>query len=294
MVAIFFCSTGRCATQALTSYFSENLGESAVTEHEPLGARMNPRRALRHGDLATLRRSLPEIDRHFDRISQILAGGRHYVDAGWPAYAWFPYLKELLGDQFRWVHIVRNPLHVASSFVTLRPDPHFAAFAHLQPTDPGAAYPEFAREWAEFSRFEKYLYYWLEINRYACDLTQLPGLVPVRTIRYEDLFGSSPEPMRRLYSDLELGTPTVDRPRPVDRYRSHSREQPSLRSRRLSQEVEAMAARFGYMPAELDLVQMPELWRRYSSPWREAKGTGLKIAWRLLSSYVSRVAAPRR
>lgn len=115
MTAFFIYSTGRCATQWLARFFAQNLGKRAVVEHEPAGVDWSARRALRHPNLGELRRRMPDVDRHLDRIAETVASGRIYVQTGWPAFGWFPYLASFFGEQFRWVHLVRHPLYVAGS-----------------------------------------------------------------------------------------------------------------------------------------------------------------------------------
>ena len=118
MTVLFVYSTGRCGTQFLQTFFRQNLGERAVVEHEPIGADYAPKLALRHPDLAALRPAVPAVDRHLDRIAQIVSAGKIYVETGWPAFAWLPLFKRLFDAEFRYVHVVRNPLYFACSMFT--------------------------------------------------------------------------------------------------------------------------------------------------------------------------------
>jgi len=283
MAAFFIYSTGRCATQALARYFAANLGDRAVVEHEPLRARWTPRIALRHPDLPSLRRKLPEVDRHLDRIARTLADGRDYVETGWPAFAWFPYLKSFLGEDFRWAHLVRNPFYVAGSMATHdyynvnRVDPEFAGLAHLVPTDHGVSCNDLALEWHRLSQFEKCLYLWLEINRFARELSQSASLAPILVARYEDLFGPPPEPLRDFCQAAGLGTPRIDRPERVDRFQRGAVERPTLSCARVRHDVEVLARELRYDGQELNVeVMMKAVRRRYSRPWRGATRTGVR------------------
>ena len=286
MVALFIYSTGRCGTQALARYFAANLGERAVVEHEPLGARWAPRIALRHPNLPSLRRKLPEVDRHLDRIARTLADGLDYVETGWPAFAWYPYLKSLMGADFRWVHLVRNPLYVAGSLVTRgcydprRAQPEYAALAQLVPTDHGVSCHDLAVEWRKLSQYEKCLFQWLEINRYAVELGDTVGLEPIAFARFEDIFGSSATPLRELYLAAGLGKPCIDRVERFDRYQTSTLACPSVTSSHLRQDVEDLALALHYERREVDFDEVgPAVRRRYSRPWR-GKRTGLKTVFR--------------
>jgi len=299
MVAFFVYSTGRCATQALARYFAANLGDRAVVEHEPLRARWAPRIALRHPDLASLRRKLPEVDRHLDRIARTLAQGLDYVETGWPAFAWFPYLKIFLGENFRWVHLVRNPLYVAASMAThdyydpKRAHPEFAALAHLVPTDHGVSGHDLALEWRRLSQFEKCLYQWLEINRYALELSRSSKVRPVVVARYEDLFGLSAEPLRHFYLAAGVGAPRIDRPERFDRYQRATVVRQNLNCALLRQDVEALAHDLRYDDREVSFeIMIKAVHWRYSRPWRGATGTGVKTTLRFATRSLLRLMEP--
>jgi hypothetical protein len=299
MIAFFVYSTGRCATQALARYFAANLGDRAVVEHEPLRAAWAPRIALRHPDLAALRRKLPEVDRHLDRIARTLAEGRVYVETGWPAFAWYPYLESLMGADFRWVHLVRNPLYVAGSLVTRgcydprRAHPEYAALAQLVPTDHGVSSHDLAAEWSKLSQYEKCLFQWLEINRYAIELTRTMVRGPVAFARYEDIFGSSAKPLRELYLAAGLGEPCIDRAEMYDRHQTAALTHMSFASSHLRQDIEALAVALHYdrREVDIDVVGRRVQWR-YSRPWRGATRTGVKTALRFAKISLLRSLQP--
>ncbi len=256
MTVLFVYSTGRCATQWLAKNFAANV-PGAVVEHEPIGPQWAPRRALRHPDLAALRRELPEVDRHLRRVSEIAGKGRSYIETGWPAFAWIPYLKEIFGGRFRWVHLVRNPLYVAASLVThrfydARRRDDYSALAMLEPSDPGVAYSAAATQWPDLSQFEKCLYHWLEINRYGLELAAHPALAPAAVMRFEDLFSGSAEPLRRFYAAAGLQGPAAVDGAPVDKFRRASPVRPQVSADWLRREVAVIAGAFGYEPADID------------------------------------------
>jgi hypothetical protein len=298
MVAFFLFSTGRCATQTLTRYFADNLGDQAVVEHEPIGARWAPRIALRHPDLATLRQNLPDVDRHLDRIATTLAKGRSYIETGWPVFAWIPYLESFLGKDFRWAHLVRNPFYAAASMVTLdyygpkRAITEYAALSDLVPTDRGVSGHHLAADWLSFSQFEKCLFHWLEINRYALELA-CDGLQPSLLVHYEELFGSSPSALRKLYECAGLGPPRIQNAERLDLFQKSTIIRPGLHSTRLCRHVEAVAAELGYNRQEIDFEGLSgRVYRRYSRPWRGARRTGLKTVFRFAATSLMRLVSP--
>ncbi len=291
MSAIFIYSTGRCGTQWFTKSFADNLGSGAEVVHEPLGAKWAPRLALRHHDLALLRRSLPEVDRHLDRIAETVAAGRTYVETGWPAFAWYPYLRSILGERFRWIHVVRNPIYVAASLITLRcydpditrVDREFAELALLHPTDRGVIFKDFAKHWPSLTQFEKCLFQWLEINRYGIELAKTHGLDPVSIFRFEDVFARNSRAIRQLYRAAGLGEPTALDMKPVDRFQVRAPLRPEVNSYLLWREVEALARQFGYDPEQLQLETKGEtILHRYT--WDGRGSRGFKKARRLVKA----------
>ena len=294
MTAIFFYSTGRCGTQWFTKNFGDSLGPDAEVVHEPLGARWAPRRSLRHPDLAALRREMPDVDRHLDRVAATVAAGRTYVETGWPAMGWYPYLKTMLGDKFKWVHIVRNPIFVAGSLIThhcYAPndalyDKEFGALGYFYPTDPGVAHGEFAAEWERLTQFEKCLYQWLEVNQYATELAAMPGFAPARVEQFESVFSGSDASIRALYRSLGLAEPATIDLGVVDKFRRREPVNPELASSRLWQQVETLALKLGYdrdaLGPAANLKSVSRHFRRYE---RNARGaTGFKKARRMVKA----------
>ena len=297
MVAFFVYSTGRCATQTLTRYFVANLGDQAVVEHEPIGPRWAPRIALRHPDLAALRRELPDVDRHLDRVAATLAEGRSYIETGWPAFAWIPYLESFLGKNFRWAHLVRNPFYAAASMATLdyygrkRAPTGYAALADLVPTDHGVSGHDLAADWPSLGQFEKCLFHWLEINRYALELAR-DGFQPSLLVHYEELFGSSPSALRKLYGCAGFGPPRIQKVEGVDLYQRSTVIRPRLHSARLRRDVESVAVELGYNRQEVDFEALSaQVYRRYSRPWRGATRTGLKTVFRFATTSLRRLVS---
>jgi hypothetical protein len=193
MRATFVLSTGRCGTQSLTKAISQSLNGRAVITHEPIRAQYKPRLTLQPFNPAR-KSSLSEANTHFRQVVATVTNGTEYVETGWPAFTWFENFRKELGERWRYVHLVRNPVHVAASFVTHgyyqkgRTD-DFPDLAILQPTDAGVKYPEIASEWRKLSVFDKCLYQWLEINAWGGVLAAR-NITPAAVVRFEDLFSA--------------------------------------------------------------------------------------------------------
>lgn len=194
MRATFILSTGRCGTQSLTKAISQSLQGRAIVTHEPIRELYKPRLTLGRFNPAK-NGNLAEANMHFRQVLATVMNGTEYVETGWPAFTWFEKFSKELGDRWRYVHLVRNPVHVAASFVTHgyyqenRSD-RFPEFAILQPTDAGVIYPEIAAGWRKLSVFDKCLYQWLEINAKAAAYAAR-GIKPAALVRFEELFSTT-------------------------------------------------------------------------------------------------------
>ncbi len=262
MTVLLVYSTGRCGTQFLQTFFQRNLGERAVVEHEPIGPEYAPKLALRHPDLPTLRQAMPIVDRHLDRIAQIVSTGKIYVETGWPTFPWVPLFKQLFGADFRYVHLIRNPIYFAYSLSTqdfYRPEKRNDAYiklAQLEPDDPGVHYHELAADWPTLTPYEKCLFQWLEINQYAVELTARSELPSTVAASFEDLFGGSLEGLRRVYHAADAGDPASLQIQRVDRHQRRARQAVDISSSRLFDVVKELAQHFGYNKSDLDVMAL--------------------------------------
>lgn len=253
MRATFVLSTGRCGTQSLTKGIVQSLGGRAVITHEPIRELYKPRLTL--GSFKPAKSSgLREAYRHFQQVVATVANGTEYVETGWPAFSWFEQYHKELGSRWRYVHLVRNPVHVAASFVThgyyqpQRTD-GFPEFAFLQPTDTGVRYPEIASEWRRLSVYDKCLYQWLEINARAGVLASR-NIAPAAVVRFEDLF--SAQPVRdALFDTLEWPRPTSTIAH-FDAFHFETTLPLKPTSSTLWAKVKELAETFGYAPELLE------------------------------------------
>jgi len=253
MRATFVLSTGRCGTQSLTKAIVQSLKDIAIVTHEPIRELYKPRLTLGRFNPAK-NGNLAEANTHFRQVVATVMNGTEYVETGWPAFTWFEKFSRELGDRWRYIHLVRNPVHVAASFVTHgyyhenRSD-RFPQFAILQPTDAGVIYPEIANGWRKLSVFDKCLYQWLEINAKAAAYAKT-GLKPVAVVRFEELFSAMPE-RDKLFDVLGWPRPTAPMAH-FDAFHFETTLPLKPTSATLWAKVEELAATLGYEPSVLD------------------------------------------
>ena len=190
-VATFIFSSGRCGTQWLAKYLSENYADLSVIIHEPLYTYYLPRQLLGMEDL-TKSDNWELILDHAGRIEQHL-GTISYIECGWPCFAAVRYFAERFKGRIRVVHLTRHPVLTAASMVThhyyqsdTRLD-QLAETALLTPFDAGARFPGYRDRWDEYKPFEKCLYLWAEIHALGLHLEDTLD-VPWLRLKYEDLF----------------------------------------------------------------------------------------------------------
>lgn len=282
MRATFVLSTGRCGTQSLTKAISQSLNGRAVITHEPIRELYKPRLTLGSFNPSKSLK-LREAYTHFRQVVATVRNGTEYVETGWPAFTWFEQFHKELGELWRFVHLVRNPVHVAASFVThgyyqaQRTD-GFPAFAFLQPSDAGVRHPEIASEWRKLSVFDKCLYQWLEINARATMLASR-NITPAAVVRFEQLF--SAQPVRDALFD------TLNWPRPAaaiahfDAFHFETTLPLKPTSHMLWGKVKELAATLGYAPELLDesveklQYNKPRIaGRKFESPFDRSGGPG--------------------
>ncbi len=267
----FILSTGRVSTQNI-AVIATKAYPNAVIEHEGLGFKYFPRKVFRRpkqfatalGHNVLLQRKLIEIE---DTISE----GRSYLDVGWPTYAWIPYLVDRFDGKIRFVHLVRNPFHVAASLTTLglfTPNiqrvRRWVRFAMVHPKGNQINYPELAAAAEEFSPFELNLFHWLELNTFMIEQHYSDGFVGI--FRFEELYKGETPTLPFLLEKL-VGKGDFDlNMKPLD---SGHRKLPSKipePNPDLVKEVTKIAMLLGYSENELDASRNLDLLnKRYSS-----------------------------
>lgn len=266
--AMFVMSTGRCSTQFL-AHTLESLGTDVTVEHEPIGPQYRPRLVYRKpGKLFdTLGRHVP-IQRKLIEIEDQVAGGRRYVDVGWPTFAWLDYLAGRFGAAFEFVHLVRNPFPTAASLLThgffsdrkgLR-----AKTGVIHGTDRNVLYPQFAADYDAFTPYEKALYHWLEVNACILGAHGKPGFRGL--FRFEDLFSGDATELERLATTLLGQKVTGLQTDPYDQHSGKLKTEIDLGHEGLIDEVTALSLQLGYsketLQAAMDTEKLVETYSR--------------------------------
>lgn len=249
--AIFILSTGRCSTQYLAQLLA--LGTpKAVVVHEGAGSNYVPTQVFRQNSHAAVVEKIPPLRRHFGEIDAVLAGGKSFIDTGWPSYAWGPYLSQRFGTAFRFAHLLRNPFASAASLSThmLLDDleAKLSKFGVMRPQHPQARFAEFGAQYPDFSRYERGLYHWLEVNTYLLEQHTKPGFLGL--YRYEDMYSGKAPAAKRLWHACGFLPESYQELPPYDRLNA-----PALRfappNPTLVGHVWALAKRLGYAEALL-------------------------------------------
>ena len=265
--ALFVVSTGRCGTQWLAHALAQRLGDSAVVEHEPLDNDYAPRAMLAARDPHRLDAELAQpILEHIDSIEETLQS-KPYIECGYPAWSTIPYFVERFRDRVKIVHLVRDPIHTAYSWLTQHAytppmSPHLRERVLLSPFDDGVRHPSYQKRWASLTPYEKALYYWLEVNTLGVELAESTA-VPVMRIRFEELF--RPESIDRLlaFAGLTAVNGEGEPPR-VDEFRFAlaAWDDPHLISRH--PEVVSLASKLGYGTNAIDEESLRKRYLRVS------------------------------
>jgi hypothetical protein len=266
-----FLSTGRCGTQWLTDGLRQ-FHESLEVEHEPLGPRYRPRRYFRRYADPEAMLDVPEVAAHVRRIERARSP---YVETGWPSFAALPLMAAILGERLRIVHLTRHPVpsalsHLAhQSYAGSPRDDAYTRLATLGATDPGVFQWHYAARWQRLTPYEKCLFWWTEVHRYAIELPGFTGSVPLMRVRSEALLAGDRSTLERLLSFMEL--PWDERwashaDRVVDRWHHHTRDavDPLLvREHPLTVEV---AGELGYDCGAIDPVALTARYRGEPDP----------------------------
>ncbi len=202
--ATFFLSTGRCGTQWLTRWLTDQYSDYVHVEHEPLQHQYQSRYLL--AEQAQF--NSDNVLKHLETIDQVLQE-KPYIEVGHPCWGAISHLVDYFQERIRIVHLIRHPITTSFSWVThgayQKPLlPYLPEKIPLSPFDEGVQFPEYQERWATLSEFEKNLYYWTEVNSLGIQLEKSVS-VPWLRIRYEDLFYG--DDLNRLVDFLNLPKP---------------------------------------------------------------------------------------
>ena len=207
--AIFFISTGRCATQWLAKVLSKIYADRAVVTHEPIGPHYQPKNFFRAYDRLEKLQRIPAVEKHLTWLSSF-PENKVYIETGWPCFAAIPLLCNLLEGKIKLVHLFRHPVHTSISLVThnfyrsdIRND-DYIKLAQLDPFTLGIIQKDYQNRWEKMTPYEKCLFQWTEINLYAIELNERFREVPFLQIKMEDLLKADSEAIESLLNFLNL------------------------------------------------------------------------------------------
>ncbi|MCH2175602.1 MAG: hypothetical protein MK193_07735 [Lentisphaeria bacterium] len=185
-------SSGRCGTTFLANSFQESLSEDQVAiYHESLHPDIaKPAVFHRSFDDALLNKmyNQPGIKakiKEWEKKLELIP----IVDFGWTMYAAVPLFYKIFQEQFRVLVISRHPFSVAASFAnkgsyTLNKSSNWA----ITPNHDRVFFPSTRVPWTRLGAFEKGLYRWLEIYKYADECQEkLPADIFLN-LKGEDIF----------------------------------------------------------------------------------------------------------
>ncbi len=289
---VLFLSCGRTGTQWFADKLAQYYPDLAQVEHEPLGNSYLSVRFFRQKNAAVDTQALPEVAQHFKTIKATL-NEKHYIEAGWPAYAAVPAFLKEFSTSFKLVHLVRNPVHNAASMTTL----HFynprnaeeRAFFNTYLLTPHRAHirhAEYASIWDKLTFFEKNLFQWLEINSWGDELVRHNPQMSYHRLKYEDVFGASEVPLRNVLNFIGLPVRAdmiAARLIRKDNHRSYTHHPIDPFMLKRHPQVIRLAEHYGY--TQEDLFPDPEkIAQRYSErknvPWPKRLERNIKRLFR--------------
>ena len=241
-------SVGRCGTQFLARTLSQ-IAPDCHPMHEPGGAAFRSREVFRDPDAIYDRLGRePALQRLLVRIENQIRRGQTCISLSWFAFAWLPYFIERFGDDFRFFQLVRNPYDTAASHCThdnnSAQTPDFLRNSRVYPGDRNALHAAIAQDAATFSPFEVQLFQWLEVHSYLAEWHDHAGFRGL--FRFEDLFGSDPEPLNHCLSCILDHPVDVKSRTPFDRvHRGLVTDLGPVRPA-LKDAVQTLALRLGY------------------------------------------------
>jgi len=268
---VLVVSTGRCGTQWLSTTLTENYANVAIIEHEPLSRKYAPNQFFRRWHSDDLNRLTKRLSGHFENIDSTISSGKNYIDFGWTTYSAVPALIRRFESRIHLIHLHRHPVHVALSYLShkyyqpeLRSD-WFTQRAQLTPRCPGVYRTSQEDRWSTLNSYEKALFHWYQINKYALELHERWPTLPYCSVSFDDIFnrtGKCFEEMIKFMglepqAAMNLAIRTI-----VDGYSNKLARIPEWRTIFQFPEVVELAIYLGY---EIDEVDDKQLIRRYST-----------------------------
>lgn len=208
-LVVVFLSTGRCGTQWLAANLTDVYADLAVATHEPIGPEYRCREFFRAYDRLEDMARVPQIRRHLDDVAHT-AARLTYVETGWPLFSAIPLFVERFGAALRVVHLTRHPVPTAISHMahkTYGGSPRIDGYtqrAALDPFCPGVIATHARGDWDARTPYEKTLFWWTEVHRYAEEIAQRYPFVAMHRVKAEDVLDGDEDTLRALCSFMGL------------------------------------------------------------------------------------------
>ncbi|MCA9079623.1 MAG: hypothetical protein KDA58_03650 [Planctomycetaceae bacterium] len=271
-------SPGRCGTVFLHKLFSQHFFGQGEFLHESLSAHdAQPAIFFRCYDSQIQEQMLtcPAIQSELRRILE-LARSQPVCEFGHYLISAVPVMYAIAPGAVRVLALHRHPVQSAAShaikghYVTNK-----SRMWAITPTHERVFYPEYADRWEGMTAYEKELYRWMQVTKYAIEIPdRLPG-VHYKLVSSADMFGST-----LLQADIAefcgFPRPTIHGPQTVSRNEStdFDRETRPIREewRRTGDfiEVKTLADSLGYDMTDAAIEKMIS---RYQAP----RGVGVVL-----------------
>jgi hypothetical protein len=235
-------------------------------EHEPIGPLYKPRLYFRRYEDPEALLEVQEVAEHLVRIER---AARPYVETGWPLFPALPLFAQRLGDRLRIVHLTRHPVpsalsHLAhSSYAGSPRADSYTRWATLGPEDTRVFGREYGAVWPALSAYEKCLFWWTEVHRFALELPERVPAVRVHRVRSERLLAGERGVLEGLLEFMGLSWHEgwiAHSHRMVDRWHHHTADDVDPLVVRRHPRTVAVARKLGY---ELDSLDVAALEARY-------------------------------
>ncbi len=187
-------STGRCGTLFMKRLFEAAYGEKGLFLHEHLSAHKAALADNFRCYSAAEQEYMLQNNDLYNEICWMLeeAKRRPVCEFGHYMISAVPLIYRLIPDALRVLIVHRHPVEVAGSLAirghyTVNKSRTWA----LTPMHARVNYPQYTDHWEALSAYEKVLYAWLEINRYATELPQRLPEVKMMTVPSSAIFSST-------------------------------------------------------------------------------------------------------
>jgi hypothetical protein len=257
--AIFFVSTGRCGTQWLYDAF-KTTNPDVIVKHESNNLAYNSLRSF--GEYHTEGEiSQKKAHKVISIISEIIKT-KTYIDTGWTNYGCIPLIIEKLGDNAKFVHLVRDSTRCSFSLASHRyySNTSLTQKVLINPGVKGVKIAVTKGMWGEMSMLNKCYWFWTELNAFALDMQKKCKQENWFFLKFEDLFSQDSKALETLvdFCSLKNKKDIEDmKPHSFDKYRNKLSEATFRQGRMVSDKTKELSELFGYKPpSEEDFIKL--------------------------------------